>query len=97
MAAVVAAPDPDMAPKKAQLPTVVMPRLPRTPPTRDKTQLTMRLDRPPRLISSPAKMKKGAARKASVPTLENIFKCVIVIVMSKKKTRATNDVVIKIK
>ena len=53
--------DPEMAPKIVQPPTMVRPRLPRTPPRIDSTQLTSRPEIPPSVMIAPARMKNGTA------------------------------------
>ena len=73
MAATVAGLDPDMVPKISQLVTVARPRLPRTPPNISVTQSTRRTAIPPRPISSPAKMKKGTARRVKESMLPKMF------------------------
>jgi len=52
--ATVAALAPEMAPKIADVPTAVTPKLPGTRPTPDCTKSTMRCATDPRDISSPA-------------------------------------------
>ena len=54
MVATVAALAPEIAPKIAEVPTVVTPRLPRTEPTPPWTKSTSRCATLPRPINSPA-------------------------------------------
>lgn len=60
-AAVVAGPEPEMAPKNMQVMTVTMARPPVRWPTRESKNSTSRLDRPPPSIRAPDRMKKGMA------------------------------------
>ena len=59
MAATVAGAEPETAPKNMQAMTVTAPRAPVTLPMREFATATMRLDRPPPSMMSPASRKKG--------------------------------------
>ncbi|MNT27598.1 hypothetical protein D3C72_1632350 [compost metagenome] len=55
--------EPETPPNRVQATTFDMPRPPRTWPISARAKLTIRSAMPPYSISSPAKMKKGMARK----------------------------------
>jgi len=63
MAAVVAGPEPEMAPKNIQATTVAVPRPPVVWPMSLLATLTSRLDNPPVSIREPASMKQGMATR----------------------------------
>ncbi len=65
--------EPEIAPKNSQVPTVVRPMLPRTPPSSDCTQRIRRSEMPPLLRISPAKMKNGTASRANLSIEPNII------------------------
>ena len=71
-AATVAVVAPEIAPNTAAKPSEVSGRLPRTLPIIELTQRNSRSDIPPRVIRSPAKMKKGTASSANLLRLSNI-------------------------
>ena len=68
IAAVVAAAEPDSAPKNAEATTITWARPPAIQPTRQSAKRTIRLDIPPTSISFPASMKKGIAIRVKEST-----------------------------
>jgi hypothetical protein len=73
MAATVAGLEPEMAPKNSQVPTVVRPTLPRTPPSIDCTHRMSRSEIPPLERISPARMKNGTASRLNLSIAPNII------------------------
>ena len=63
MAALSAMAEPEMPPKIIEAPTTTMPSPPGMKPKAARAKPMMRRPTPPRLISSPATMKSGMARK----------------------------------
>ena len=73
MAAQVAALEPEMAPKKALAPTVMLARLAGVQPRRILTNFTSRAEMPPSAMTLPAKMKQGMASRLKLSTAVNIL------------------------
>jgi hypothetical protein len=73
MAETSASGEPATPPKSVQPTTLLMPRPPRTCPTRLLAKRTMRSAMPPYSISSPAKMKNGIARNENTCMPPTIF------------------------
>ncbi len=67
-AAVVAGPDPDMAPKNMQAMTVAQEIPPVMGPAKDSARFTRRLDTPAASISDPARINAGRAINGNDPT-----------------------------
>jgi hypothetical protein len=65
MAATVAGPDPEIAPKKQQLMTVTTARPPRTWPTNESIKWISLPEMPARSMAWPANMKKGMASRVN--------------------------------
>ncbi len=67
-AAVVAGPEPEMAPKNTQASTVAMPSPPVTGPASASAMSTSRREMPAASISAPASTKAGSAMSGKEPT-----------------------------
>ena len=67
-AAVVAGPEPEMAPKNKQAITVATPRPPVMGPASDSAMSTSRREMPAASISAPASTKAGKAISGKLPT-----------------------------
>ncbi len=72
MEATVAGLEPEMAPKKAEETTVMMPSPPGIEPMRVLAKFTSRLEMPPPSIRPPASMKKGMAMNGKESTDVNM-------------------------
>ncbi len=89
-AAVVAGPEPEIAPKNRQAITVAADNPPVNGPARLSATLIRRRDRPAASISAPARMKAGRAISGKDPTADQAI-CTILIGLSPRYSIAASD------
>lgn len=89
-AAVVAGPEPEMAPKNRQAITVAADRPPVKGPARLSATLIRRRDRPAASINAPARMNAGSAISGNDPTEDHAI-CTILIGLSPRYSMAVSD------